>query len=1152
MLRRLRPLTSKSVIFSAPLSVSFGHIHFAPRCHTLLPPPALAIANHSKHPLLSFPTKLYEPARLLGLVLNLVATSFLTHPPANATSSAKPRLATHYIVPNASHHLLCILSGNFTDPPETGAALWDAILAFFSASLSAPTVRNAIAALPGISITTIVECAYSTEDYLTAAQPLVNASTNIYIIIIPNGIYLRRFIASAALSGGFFTGPKAYFYMSPDVATATAYVPQGGVFFARTDGTAQNVTAWKVRASQWTQPGAATTYDSVTALAHAITRLKNAGTAVTRANVLAEFSNTNERGYSGPLSYDAEDRYRSVQTYNLTNVVSVSATTQARVVRNAFTWDGALSVAAPMVWPGSATVPTTGNVTVYPVGFISAQYDNYSVMVNNDNVVPLTVSQHRLVTRLASATVNNLILTPLGCQISVPPLNDNGTISGAVRISTTISQTTYVAMLATWDSPNTRIIQGVLSAYNVPQISYSASDPTLSSKDTYPTLVRVNPSDAKQIKSILEMIKHFGWAQVSTISTSSAYGQGLDQSFSDQLAAYPEIDLGRSLVVPEDGAGLTEGLKLFQNANINIVILLVEPKLYAVIHKTFTDLEYAPRAVVVPDRFFTPYLWQHKLVNTTLTISDFAGWVGVIPAAGNYAGSRFDYLQEVIANATASPALGYTGLAAAFAQSPDYVAYIFDSFYVVADAIARCLAAGEDPKSGTSMLKFLKQIDVNAATGPLNFDANSDRRFNPFVARYVTNNGTFETFAAWDEETGFVQSTRVVWPDGTTNVPIAIEPRTVKWLFWHGAAGIVLAAFAGAGLLLCVAMTILVVVWRESPVIVSSTYPFLLLIMFGGALGFGSMFTWIGEPASWICALRIWLPPIAFTLMVAPLLAKTWRLHRIFTLASLKTTPIPLWKLILMVVCITLIQVGICVAWISAGTIQPTTINDKHDPKSAYKICAGNQANRIASYVTYGYLGLLLLVGAYYAFRVRSLPKDFNESRWIGFSIYNTLLFSVIIVILGYALADFRVTVLILICVCTLAIVFGVIGLMMAPKLWTLIMNPHRRTSSGSGTLTYSGPNSSPHGSKYQTSFRSEHGSATQYADETANGTSGSTNGRRHDFTRKRGEPSAHSKESSKGSKDRETEMKPLNNGDSKRSSKKTEAKTSATSSTSS
>lgn len=97
--------------------------------------------------------------------------------------------------------------------------------------------------------------------------------------------------------------------------------------------------------------------------------------------------------------------------------------------------------------------------------------------------------------------------------------------------------------------------------------------------------------------------------------------------------------------------------------------------------------------------------------------------------------------------------------------------------------------------------------------------------------------------------------------------------------------------------------------------------------------------------------------------------------------------------------------------------------------------------------MTYAYIGLLIVSGGYLAFKVRKLPRDFNESKWIARTIYNISLFAILIIILGYSLSKYYIVVLILICVCTLAICYGSMLLMMAPKIWTLYKHPEKRSS---------------------------------------------------------------------------------------------------------
>jgi ABC-type branched-subunit amino acid transport system substrate-binding protein len=879
---------------------------------------------------------------------------------------------------------------------------------------------------------------------------MINASTNIYIYIIPDGPTLQQVITDTSVSQGFYPSTqKAFFFINPASSVASV-IPQGVMSIFSTEGSYNNVTAFKAKLPTALE-GSATIYDAVISVARAIERLIAAASAVNGANLISELDNTDFVGYSGPFSFDSAGvGYREVQTFNVSNVFQVTPT---RSVTTAFTWDGILRTSGSIRWPGSGLNAPGGFTTIWPVGFISAMMDSRADMINTSVFVPLNTTAHRSFVRFAVEKVNELL--PPTLRISTPPLNDNGTASGAVRVSTTISASSYIAMVGTWDSPNTKVMQGVLSAYEVPQLSYSASDPTLSNKGSYPTLVRISPSDIAQTRAIADMINSYGWTEVSVITSTTAYGLGLDSAFQESASGF---SVANRVSFVENQATLTAHMKTLKDSNANILVALLDPKYFIPLLAAMREVQYAPRAVIVSDRFFMPFLWQHELDRSGLSLASFAGWVGMVPAGG-FEQEGFANLSSLVNSAVASR---YPSMKEGFAESPDYCAFIYDSFLVIGDAIQRCLDKGCNPRNGAALLAYIKSTNIVASTGRIAFDKNLDRKENKYVQRFIHSDGTFSSVTGlWNGLGSYEQRSSVVWPSGSNVVPIAVDPRQVKWLAWNSAAGIALAVCAGLGILFAACLMLALVIWRESPLLISSTYPFLVLILLGIAVGYGSIYTWIGEPKEYLCALRIWLPPIAFVMMLAPLLAKTWRLHRIFTLGSLKTTPIPLWKLVIIVAVLIGLQVAICIAWISAGSIKPVIVNDKNDATVAYKICTQNNNNRISSYVTYGYLGLLMLIGAYYAFRVRNLPKDFNESRWIGFSIYNTLLFSIVIVILGYALVEFRVTVLILICVCTIAITTGVAVFMMAPKFWDLILHPDKRSGSGntrSGSLHTTSP----------------------------------------------------------------------------------------------
>lgn len=544
-------------------------------------------------------------------------------------------------------------------------------------------------------------------------------------------------------------------------------------------------------------------------------------------------------------------------------------------------------------------------------------------------------------------------------------------------------------------------------------------------------------------------------------------------------AAAAQIDVLTQVVVSASDTQIDAGMKQIKRSGALILILLVDSVNLKAITNSLATVDYHPSAIVGPDSFLSAGV-DYLAYTSGLPASTFEGWLTVNPPPGF--GPFWDFVQTRAIAAQAN----YSGLTTWLNLQSPIMALTVDAVFTYADAIRRMVNSGQDYHNGTALYEALLATNLTLSTGPTSFTSTGDR-LGPFAIVNIRN-GTENFAGIFDNlNNAYTPFNAVTWLDGTTNVPPDTVPRVPTWLKWNSGAGIAMAALGGAGLVF-VAGVFAVIVWqRESPIIISATWEFLIIMLLGSALGYGSMFTWIGRPEKWICALRIWLPPIAFVLMAAPLLAKTWRLHRIFTLGSLKITPIKLWKLLIFAGLLILVQIVICAFWIGLGTIEPIIINSTSDLTTSYVLCEQKQANQIATWITFGWTGLTLLIGAYYAFRVRNLPKEWNESRWIGFSIYNSILSSVIVIVLGYSLSNFPVTVQILICICTFVISTGCVGLMMFPKVWVLIMHPEKRSSSGSGRGSHN---------KAKGTRTTNSGSLVSMS------MTASSNGKRHNYTR--------------------------------------------------
>ncbi|XP_042269818.1 extracellular calcium-sensing receptor-like [Thunnus maccoyii] len=707
------------------------------------------------------------------------------------------------------------------------------------------------------------------------------------------------------------------------------------------------------------------------------------------------------------------------------------------------------------------------------------------------------------------------------------------------------------------DSSSTFTIaaSNVLSLYKMPLVSHFATCSCLSDRQKFPSFFRTIPSDAFQVRAMIQILKRFHWTWMGLLVTSDDYGLHAAQSFQSDLAQYGGGCLAYLEVLPWDNdlSELRRIVHLIKTSTARVVIVFAHEShmiqlMEEVVRQNVTGLQWiASEAWTAAALLQTPRLMPY-----------LSGTLGIAIRRGEIPGLR-DFLLKIHPDLHdindyensmvnlfwehtfqcrfAPPPAGWVGALCTGDENlenveteildvsnlrPEY--NVYKAVYALAyalDDMLQCVP-GRGPFSGRScatlqrlepwqLVHYLQKVNFTTPFGDqVSFDENGDALpvydimnwlWLPDGRTKVQNVGEVKKSAFKGEELTLDEN-KIFWnfqfkeppqsvcsescPPGTriarkkgqpeccfdcipcsdgkiSNNTDSMEctscpedfwsspqrdhcvPKKIEFLSYHEPLGICLTTTSLLGTFICAVVLGIFTHHRSTPIVRANNSELSFLLLISLKLCFLCSLLFIGSPRLWTCQLRHAAFGISFVLCVSCILVKTMVVLAVFKAskpgggASLKWFGAMQQRGTVLV--LTSIQAAICTAWLVSSSPAPYKNIQYQNDKIIYECVVGST---VGFAVLLGYIGLLAILSFLLAFLARNLPDNFNEAKFITFSM---LIFCAVWVafVPAYVNSPGKYADAVEV-FAILASSFGLLVALFGPKCYIILLRPERNT----------------------------------------------------------------------------------------------------------
>ncbi|XP_053297424.1 glutamate receptor, metabotropic 5a [Pleuronectes platessa] len=285
------------------------------------------------------------------------------------------------------------------------------------------------------------------------------------------------------------------------------------------------------------------------------------------------------------------------------------------------------------------------------------------------------------------------------------------------------------------------------------------------------------------------------------------------------------------------------------------------------------------------------------------------------------------------------------------------------------------------------------------------------------------------------------------WP---TDDLTGCERIQVQYVRWGDPEPIAAVVFSCLGLMATLFVTSVFIKFSDTPVVKSSSRELCYIILAGICLGYLCTFSLIAKPHIIYCYLQRLGIGLSPAMSYSALVTKTNRIARILAgskkkICTKKPRFMSACAQLVIAFLLILLQLGIIVTLLVIEP--PQVIFDYPSIREVHLIC---NLTTIGVVAPLGYNGLLILSCTFYAFKTRNVPANFNEAKYIAFTMYTTCIIWLAFVPIYFG-SNYKI-----ITMCFSVSLSATVALccMFVPKVYIMLAKPEKNVRSAFTTST--------------------------------------------------------------------------------------------------